>query len=257
MPTVQELFGLTGRTALVTGAAGHLGRAMAHALAEAGASVIVTSRDLSRARQVAEELPVASGCRHQALVFDHHKDRLAAALEVTEGIDILINNGITFPAGDLTNLDREGFQSHLENATSYFLLARDLRDHAVARGKAASIVMIGSMYGLVGSYPDVYEGIAPASSVAYQVEKAGVIQMTRHLAVYWARDGVRVNCLTPGPFPRPEADPKLVERLRQKSPMNRMGRPEELKGAVVLLASDAGSYLTGHNLVVDGGWTAW
>jgi len=81
--------------------------------------------------------------------------------------------------------------------------------------------------------------------------------MTRHLAVYWARDQVRVNCLSPGPFPPNRISRELVVRLSKKSPMGRMGRPEELKGAVVFLASDASSYMTGQNLVVDGGWTAW
>ena len=81
--------------------------------------------------------------------------------------------------------------------------------------------------------------------------------MTRHLAVYWAKDNVRVNCLSPGPFPSEKAPQEMVERLCEKSPMGRMGRPDELKGALLLFASDAGSYITGQNLLVDGGWTAW
>ena len=113
------------------------------------------------------------------------------------------------------------------------------------------------MYGTVGSYPDTYQGLGTASSVAYHALKGATLQMTRHLAVYWAGDNVRVNCLSPGPFPNPNANPDIVERLKTKSPMNRMGQPDELKGALLLLTSDAGSYITGHNLVVDGGWTAW
>jgi NAD(P)-dependent dehydrogenase (short-subunit alcohol dehydrogenase family) len=81
--------------------------------------------------------------------------------------------------------------------------------------------------------------------------------MTRHLAVYWAPDNVRVNCLSPGPFPGPQAAPEIVERLKTKSPLGRMGAPAELMGPLLLLASDAGSYMTGQNLIVDGGWTAW
>ena len=113
------------------------------------------------------------------------------------------------------------------------------------------------MYGVVGSYPDAYQDIAPASPVAYHALKGGIVQMTRHLAVYWARDQVRVNCLSPGPFPSDKAPAEMVERLKTKSPMQRMGRPDELKGAVVFLASDASSYMTGQNLLIDGGWTAW
>jgi len=109
----------------------------------------------------------------------------------------------------------------------------------------------------VASYPDAYEGICPASPVAYHALKGGIIQMTRHLAAYWARDRVRVNCLSPGPFPSDKAPRAMVERLCAKLPMGRMGRPFELKGAVVFLASDASSFMTGQNLTIDGGWTAW
>ena len=117
--------------------------------------------------------------------------------------------------------------------------------------------MIGSMYGVVGSYPQAYDGVSIASPVAYHALKGGIVHMTRHLAVYWAKDGVRVNCLSPGPFPPPRIPQALVERLSAKSPMGRMGRPEELKGALVFLASPAASYMTGQNLIIDGGWTAW
>ena len=117
--------------------------------------------------------------------------------------------------------------------------------------------MIGSMYGVVGSYPDAYQEICTASPVQYHALKGGIVQMTRHLAVYWAKDHVRVNCLSPGPFPKETAPGEMVDRLKAKSPMQRIGVPHELKGALLLLVSDAGSYLTGQNLLVDGGWTAW
>jgi NAD(P)-dependent dehydrogenase (short-subunit alcohol dehydrogenase family) len=151
----------------------------------------------------------------------------------------------------------EQFNRHMANATGYFLLARHFREHVVSRGGGGSIVMIGSMYGVVGSYPDAYEAVAPASPVAYHALKGGIVHMTRHLAAYWANDGVRVNCLSPGPFPHDRIPVEMVRRLTEKSPMKRMGRPEELKGAIVLLASDASSYMTGQNMLIDGGWTAW
>ena len=114
------------------------------------------------------------------------------------------------------------------------------------------------MYGQVGSYPDAYEGISIASPVAYHALKGGTIHMTRHLAVYWARDKVRVNCLSPGAFPNMSSiNAEMVKRLEEKCPMKRMGEPWELKGALVFLASEASSYVTGQNLTVDGGWTAW
>jgi gluconate 5-dehydrogenase len=260
--TIQQLFDLTGRAALVTGASGYLGRAIASALAEAGATVVVGSRDRERAEQTAAELPSGNGVTHVGVPLDHKdedtlKTGFAEAVERTGGLDVLFNNGQSGPIDDWTTITAEGFHGHLANATGYFLLARLMRDHAVERHKPASIVMIGSMYGVVASYPDAYEGLVPASSVGYHTMKGGVIHMTRHLAAYWAADNVRVNCLSPGPFPSPKANPEMVERLKQKSPMKRMGLPHELKGPALLLASDAGSYITGQNLLVDGGWTAW
>jgi gluconate 5-dehydrogenase len=259
---VTDLLSLRGKTALITGATGHLGSAMAAALAEAGASVVVSSRTLESAEAAAAVLPRVGGTTHHAVAIDHMDEAsinagFAAGVSKAGRIDVLVNNGHEPLGADWTTVTAEQFNRQLANATGYFVLARLLREHAASRTAPASVVMIGSMYGVVGSYPDAYDGIAAASPVAYHALKGGIVQMTRHLAVYWAQDNVRVNCLSPGPFPSEKAAPALVERLTQKSPMRRMGRPEELKGAVVFLASEASSYMTGQNLVIDGGWTAW
>ncbi len=260
--TVQQLFDLKGRTALVTGATGHLGAALAAALAEAGARVVVSSRKLAKAQAAAAGLGGAEAGRHLAVEIDHLDETsiergFAAAVEQAGQLDVLVNNGHAPQPADWKTVTGEQFNRQLANATGYFLLARHMRDHAVSRDAAASVVLLGSMYGLVGSYPDAYEGVCAASPVAYHTLKGGIVHLTRHLAVYWAADRVRVNCLSPGPFPAPQAPREMVERLKKRSPLQRMGTPAELKGAVVFLASDASSYVTGHNLVVDGGWTAW
>jgi NAD(P)-dependent dehydrogenase (short-subunit alcohol dehydrogenase family) len=261
-PTIQNLFDLSGRTALITGGSGYLGRSFARALAEAGASVVVASRQQSRAQAVVDELPSIGQARHHAVVLDQLDETSVnsgfdTAVDAAGPIDILINNGQQGHALDLTNVTAEAFSQDLGNATGYFLLARRLHDHLVERDAAGSIVMIGSMYGVVGSYPDAYDGVCVASPVQYHTLKGGIIHMTRHLGVYWAKDKVRVNCLSPGPFPNANAPQEMVDRLKQKSPMGRMGLPHELKGALLLLVSDAGSYITGQNLLVDGGWTSW
>ena len=258
-PTVQQLFDLTGRVALVTGGAGHLGSAMCRALAEAGASVVVASRDADRARRSAASLP---GAAHHGIALDHLDPAalergFAEAVALAGRIDVLVNNAHEAQPADWMTVTAEQFTRQLANATGYFLLARLVRNHAVERDAPASVVLLGSMYGQVASYPDAYAGVCPASPVAYHALKGGIIHMTRHLAAYWAADGVRVNCLSPGPFPSEKAPPAMVERQKTKLPMKRMGAPHELKGAIVFLASDASSFMTGQNLTIDGGWTAW
>ncbi len=261
-PGVDQLFDLTGKTSLITGASGHLGSALARALAEAGSRVVVTSRELARARQVADELPDPRAVGHLGAVLDHmDTGQLEAQFEAIVGqagrLDVLVNNGNEPCGNDWTEISGEQFTRVLANATGYFLLARLLRAHALDRVAPASVIMLGSMYGQVASYPDAYKNICPASSVAYHTLKGGILQLTRHLAVYWADDRVRVNSLSPGPFPADSVPAGLADSLEKYSPLRRMGRPHELKGAVVFLASDASSYMTGQNLVIDGGWSAW
>ena len=261
-PTVQQLFDLTGKVALITGATGYLGSSMARALAEAGASVVISSREVERAQAAAAELPRPGGAGHYGVRIDHNDvaslgDGFRDALTAAGRLDVLINNAHDPTPQDWTSITPEQFTRQLANATAYFELSRHFRNHVVERGARGSVIILGSMYGVVGSYPEAYAGICAASPVAYHTLKGGLIHMTRHLAVYWAKDGVRVNCLSPGPFPSPKSSAVMVERLCGKSPMGRMGQPHELKGAVVFLASEASSYLTGQNLLIDGGWTAW
>jgi gluconate 5-dehydrogenase len=259
--TIQQLFDLGGKTALVTGGTGWLGTAFSTALAEAGATVVISSRDKARAQAAVDRLP--GGASHHAVALDHMDETslsngFHAAVEAAGSVDILVNNGLELLGKDLTNVTFDEFARHQTNNAGYFILARHLRDHAVERESEGSIINIGSMYGQVGSYPDAYEGVCTASPVAYHTLKGGTIHLTRHLACYWAKDNVRVNCLSPGPFPNfNNVSDEMVNRLSSKNPMKRMGHPWELKGAIVFLASDASTYVTGQNITIDGGWTAW
>lgn len=261
-PTIHDLFDLTGKVGVITGGTGHLGSALARALAEAGATVVVASRSLDKARTAAAALPTPAAQTHLGVELDQldegslHRGFEAAVREAGQ-VDMLINNGQQGHALDWTDVSYDAFHRDLKNAAAYFELARLLRNHVVERQAPGAVVMIGSMYGVVGSYPDAYAGVCTASPVQYHALKGGIVQMTRHLAVYWAQDRVRVNCLSPGPFPGPQAPPEMVTRLIEKSPQRRMGMPYELKGPLLLLVSGAGSYLTGQNLIIDGGWTAW
>ncbi len=211
-PSIQQLFDLSGRAALITGARGYLGRALSDALAEAGARVVVSSRNIDHARAVAAALGGKEAGHHLAVCLDYLDEASVEqgfdnAVAQAGQIDILVNNGHDPLAADWSTVTGEQFQRQLANLTGYFLLARRLRDHAVKQRRPASIILLGSMYGVVGSYPDAYEGICAASPVAYHALKGGIVHLTRHLAVYWGKDGVRVNCLSPVRFPARKLPP--------------------------------------------------
>jgi gluconate 5-dehydrogenase len=237
---------------------------MARALAEAGARVAVTSQDGKRAKAFAASLP---GEDHLGLEF-HLQDTdaipalVADIVSQTSRIDILVNNaygGVSAPTIDSATAEDFDSAFHI-GVTSYFLLAREVVFHLRQRRAPGSIINIASMYGVVASYPDAYTGFDINSPPNYHALKGGLVHLTRHLAAYWAKDGVRVNAISPGPFPSPrvkDAMPEFIQRLEAKTPLGRMGLPHELKGVVLLLASDAGSYITGQNILVDGGWTIW
>lgn len=174
---------------------------------------------------------------------------------------MLVNNAYGGTGQSIDKATAEDFdRAYHTGVTAYFILARAVANHLRGREAPGSIINIASMYGVVASYPDAYAGLNYASPPNYHGMKGGLVHLTRHLAVYWARYGIRVNALSPGPFPTDKThaeQPELIRRLSAKVPLGRMGQPEEVKGAVVFLASDASHYVTGQNLLVDGGWTAW
>jgi len=256
MRTVKELFDLTGRVALVTGGAGHLGRAISEGLAEAGATVAVASRNLERCREVAERL----GPRSLALALEMGNeesmrgtvDKVAAHFD---RLDILVNCAYSGPRSDLESATGQEFDEALHlTITSYFLASQQAARH-MRRNGGGSIIQIASIFGVVASSPELFE-----SPPAYHAGKGGLVHLTRYMAVYWAPDQIRVNTISPGPFP-PAASLKekadYYRKIAANSPMKRLGQAWEIKGAALFLASDASSFVTGHNLVVDGGWTAW
>ena len=264
-------FDLSGRTAVVTGGAGLLGSTFARALAEHGAAVAVLDVDADAARSVADSLG-AGGSEALAVpcnVADPRSvDSAVSSVSAWRGAPhVLVNNAAT-KTDDVRGFFSDSVSTDLErwrkvmsvNLDGMFLVARAFGTVMVA-ARRGSIVQTASIYGIVAPDLRIYEGLeflgAPMSSpVTYSASKAGVVGLTRHLAVEWAPQGVRVNTLVPGGV-RSGQDPRFIERYGNRVPLGRMAEPEDMAGAVVFLASDASAYMTGQVLAVDGGLTAW
>jgi NAD(P)-dependent dehydrogenase (short-subunit alcohol dehydrogenase family) len=256
MSTVLDKFRLDGRVALVTGGVRGLGRTMATALAEAGAEVAVTARNQASAETAATDLAAATGRRCRGYATDVTQladvERLAHAVEADFGrIDILINNAGTNIRGSIEQLTEADWDAVVDtNLKGPFLCARAIGPGMVKRGWGR-VINLGSVLGV----------IALAGRAPYASSKAGIINLTRVLALEWAGTGVTANAICPGAFGTEMNrqlldDPVKYQEFVKRIPMGRWGEPEELGGAAVFLASDAASYVTGSALFVDGGWTA-
>jgi gluconate 5-dehydrogenase len=259
--TLKGLFDLTGKAALVIGGSGYLGGAMSQALSEAGARVAVGSRSQERANLAVDRLSGEPNL-HLGLVCDMADERstrwgVDQAAEYFGRLDILVNSTVGPRPVDIDSARKPDFDHSLTvNLTGPFIASQQAAVYMREVG-GGSIIHIGSIYGMVGSYPQMFEGLKRTMSPTYHASKGGLIHLTRYQAVYWAKYNIRVNCLSPGPFPPPSREPQFLGRLADHVPLGRNGSPWELKGAIVFLASEASSFVTGHNLVVDGGWTAW
>lgn len=259
LPTVSELFDLSGRVALVTGAGSGLGAVFAEALAEAGASVICAGRRLERVQETASRLR-ERGYQSFALSADV-TDEAAIAMMVQETIahygrlDVLVNNAGTAAVGPPESIELADWQRVVDvNLTGVFLCAREAARAMIAAGSGGRIINIASILGAGAS--------EPVPAVVYATTKGAVVNLTRDLAVHWAPHGILVNAIGPAYFPSEMTEaflamPEMRQEIERRTPLGRVGRPEELKGAVVFFASQASSYVTGQTLYVDGGWTAW
>jgi 2-deoxy-D-gluconate 3-dehydrogenase len=274
MANVIDLFDLSGRVGLVTGAAGLLGRGFARTLAEAGAAVVVADLDGAAAEREAAGLRDA-GFQALSAGVDITDEvdvarMLVAAVETWGRLDVLVNSAAWDPkfdpnhaAGQAANAF-EDYPIHLWNQaleinlTGTFLVCREAARIMKAQG-TGSIVNICSTYGLVGPDQRIYEreGEPPRyKPVFYTVTKAGILGLTKYIATYYAGTAIRCNALTPGGVFN-DHDEAFLKAYSYRAVMGRMAQPHEMNGALLFLASDASSYMTGGNLVVDGGWTAW
>ncbi|HEY1298189.1 MAG TPA: SDR family oxidoreductase [Chloroflexota bacterium] len=276
-----DLFRLDSRVALVTGGAGLLGRGYCQALMQAGARVVVGDLDRARSEALAVELD-AAGTRALGLGLDvtdpdSVQRTVAAAVQAFGRLDILINNAALTVRGGSERLSPADYFAPFEdykldvwdqalrtNLTGMLLCAQAAGRQMLQQEPPGGVVVnIASTYGVVAPDQRLYEGVkspyaetAFNTPVSYAVTKTAVLGLTRYLATYWGGKNIRVNALTPhGVFDN--HDEAFVRNFVYRSPLGRMARNDEYRGALLFLVSDASSYMTGANLIVDGGWTAW
>ncbi|WP_421706225.1 SDR family NAD(P)-dependent oxidoreductase [Alloalcanivorax xenomutans] len=266
MTQVAASFSLTGKSALLTGATGHLGEQMAIALGEAGASVLINSRSQQRADILVQRLQ-EQGYTAVALAFDViDPQQVSEALATLQGqpLHILINNAYAGGGGTIETAETPEYLASYDTvvASAHRLLQACLPNlrEAVRQDGDASVINIASMYGMVSPDPRLYDAPSGTNPPFYGAAKAALIQWSRYAACEFGQESIRVNSLSPGPFPAAsveETKPDFVKALASRVPLGRIGRAEELQGPLLFLASSASSFVTGSNLVVDGGWTSW
>ena len=274
----SSLFSLEGKTAVLTGASGFLGRTFALALLANGARVVALGRSerlQTEARGWANEFGADKVSVKQIDMYDTAAlNELCDAIAADETtIDVLINNahelgastGFNVPEGSLEQASFEHWMKNLQGGVYWAVQTTQRLGVRMKEANRGSIVNIATMYATVAPRPQLYEGTSSLNPPGYSASKAALAAFTRYTASFWGTSGVRANCISPGPFSNTEdaggqnavaEDSPFVTKLKGYTVLNRIGRPIELCGALLFLASDASTYVTGQNLIVDGGWTA-
>ena len=275
----DKLFSVENKICIVTGGLGQIGKNFVQALNERGAKVAVWGRTVNEeriAKTLGEQALSDPNLRFYAVDITN-KDTMNAALDDMEAAwgdapDVLVNNaGIdTQPSappevsGPFENFPEEVFREVVDvNLVGTFLACQAVGSRMIAANKGGSIINIGSIYGMLSPIQDIYAykkeltGVPFIKPVAYSAAKSGIYNLTRYLATYWGKKGIRVNTLTPAGVWRDTQDEIFQGNFCARMPMGRMSRENEYNGSLIFLASEASSFMTGSNLVVDGGWTAW
>jgi gluconate 5-dehydrogenase len=271
----SHLFSLEGKTGFLTGASGFLGRMMTRVLLANGARVI----GLGRSRRLQTEIAALQEAYGTEQVTSHQVDmydrpaltRLLETVAASEAVDVLINNahdlgpnaGFNTKEGTLDRADFEQWMRNLTGGIYWPALTTQILGAGMKERGRGSIINISTMYAIVAPNPQLYQGTDFGNPPGYSAAKAGMLALTRYTASFWGSFGVRANAILPGPFSNTEdagpnavkEDDPFIERLKARTTLGRIGRPGELAGALLFLASDASSYVTGQTIVVDGGWT--
>lgn len=267
MVNIKTLMDLKEQVAIITGGAGHLGRVIASTLAEAGANIVIVDRDAGNIAEVCNDLEHKWQIQTLGLPVDleskEERHRIVKkAVDIFGRLDILINNAAFVGTSNLSGWGvpfekqkTETWQRALEvNLTAVFDLTQDAAPFLKANGNGR-IINIASIYGIIGPDPRLYSDLPMFNPAAYAASKGGVVQFTKWCSTVLAPD-IRVNAITPGGIFRNQ-DPLFLERYESRTPLKRMAREEDFIGAAIFLASDLSRYVTGQNIIVDGGFSVW
>lgn len=260
----KRLFSLEGKIAIVTGGAGHLGSGISKALAGFGATVMVLGRTEQVLKDFVNQNQPGHGNRLKYFVCDVTDEKcFKKVVEETVGtygtVDILVNNAYIKQNESFDELTKEAWSRALGNSLTHYFTCSKAISPIMLEKKSGSIINIASIYGFLGTDQRVYKSLGRKTPLHYSVAKGGILQMTRHLAMLWAEESIRVNAVSPGVFPPKQGPerPDYMHELTTRVPLGRVGEPNDLAGVIALLASDASSYITGQNFIVDGGWSVW
>lgn len=261
-----DLFSLKGKTILITGATGYLGKSMTEALASVGAKVLINSRSIERANKFVNELR-EKGLNAESAIFDICDiEACSDYFSSNDSLELygIINNAYAGEAGTIEQATPLQFQQSYEvtviAAQCLLKSALPALRRGIRRHGQCSVVSISSMYGLVSPDITIYDTAEAANPPFYGAAKAALIQWSRYASCQFGKEGLRFNVICPGPFPTTtiqEQNPDFIARLTQKVPLARVGQASEIKGPVLFLMSQASSFVNGATLSVDGGWTNW
>lgn len=256
-----SIFSLEGKVVVVTGGTRNYGYRFCQALAEAGGTVILTSRDKNKAEEAADVFSnkgqKAFGYSLELAQDDSINEFVAGVIKMHKKIDVLINNARYIPQMPHYSINRDELNKAFTiNSVGLILLTRKIVEEMKKAGKG-NIINISSIYGMVGQDLSIYKDPDPNISLDYSIQKGGIIAYTKQLAAILAQYNIRCNCLTLGGLRETADDPYFLERYNKRTPLGRMAGGDDVKGPIIFLAADASAYMTGANLVLDGGWTAW
>ncbi|MBY0600234.1 SDR family NAD(P)-dependent oxidoreductase [Bacillus bingmayongensis] len=260
----NNLFDLTGKVVVVTGGAGYLGQAISEGIAEAGATVYIVSSNEEKCKVLSEELSKKNRtkCKSGYLNIQDEltiQDCFSKIIEENGQIDVLINNASFSALGNAESMTESNWLKGFDGTINGVFRCTKAVLPIMIDQKGGSIINVSSMYGIVSPNPEIYGNSGLNNPPNYGAGKAAINQFTRYVACHYGKYGIRTNSVSPGPFPNEEIqkNTSFIEHLKNKNPLGRIGKPEDLKGVMVFLASSASSYITGENICIDGGWTAW